>query len=329
MLSEVKLVKKSYIVTVILVLILLSFVGFYLYRQSKPEEVKSYETKLINYSNEVKNLINNSEYAFTTTLIDNDWLVANLKSDITCQEIYYTNDEKVLLHNCEISGEEGKYYFYDKTYLTEAEEYLNIYNEVKNQKLEIEKGNLLSDLATIDLSLGIEQIDACASEGVCPIGTEFAIQVNNTTSYRFYVLSDDGEKVDLIMDHNLVEHVIWAPSDNGDGPVDTLERLQQATENWINIPARNYRVVDDNVGKVYDDIHIKTRATIPSYTKLVNIDPIFPDWLYENATNGYWLSSASKSMSFYAWIVKADGTIDTADVSSEDYGIRPVITLYK
>ena len=43
MLSEVKLVKKSYIVTVILVLILLSFVGFYLYRQSKPEEVKSYD----------------------------------------------------------------------------------------------------------------------------------------------------------------------------------------------------------------------------------------------------------------------------------------------
>ena len=332
-LKEVKgeYMKKFNILSVILVIILLSFLGYYLYQNFKPEEVKTYETKLINYSNEIKQLIKNNDYSFNSTLIDNDWLDNNLESTIKCEEIYYSNDDRVLLHNCEIPGEEGKYYFYNKAFLEETAEYQNIYKEIKNQEITIEKGNLLSDLATIDLDLGVEQIDNCAKSGICPTGTEFAIQVNDTTAYRFYVLTDDGEKVDLIMDSNLVNHITWAPSDNGDGPTDALEQLKKATDTWTNIPLRNYRVVDDNNGKVYNDIHIKTRATIPSYTKLVGIDPILPNWLYNNLdnNNGYWLSSASKSMSFYAWIVLKDGTIDTADVSSEDYGIRPMITLYK
>ena len=321
--------KKFNVFGIILVVILVSFVGYYVYQQLNQEEVQPYETKLINYSNEVKELIMNSDYSFESTLIDSEWLDNNLESTINCAEVYYSNTDSVLLHDCEVPYEEGKYYFYNKAYKEQTDEYKNAYEEVKNQEIAVEKGNLLSDIVTIDLGLGITEIDSCSNEGICPTGTEFVIQVNNTTAYRFYVLSDDGEKVDLIMDHNLVNYITWAPSDNGDGPVDTLEQLQQATENWTNIPLRNYRVVDDNTGKVYDDIHIKTRATIPSYTKLVGIDPNLPDWLYNNSENGYWLSSASKSMSFYAWIVKSDGTIDTADVSSEDYGIRPVITIYK
>ena len=321
--------KKSNILSIILVVILLSFLGYYLYQQNKPKEVKSYETKLVSYSNDIKKLISNSDYSFSSTLIDGDWLKNNLESNIKCSEVYYSNDDKVLLHDCEVPNEEGKYYFYDKVYTEENAEYKNIYDTIKNQEIVVEKGNLLSNLATIDLSLGIEEIDPCVDEGACPTGTEFAIQVNDTTSYRFYVLTDDGEKVELVMDHNLVNHITWAPSDNGDGPTDALEQLQKATESWTNIPLRNYRISDDNVGEVYDDIHIKTRAIIPSYTKLVEIDPVLPNWLYSNLDNGYWLSSASKSMSFYAWVVKNDGTIDTADVSSEDYGIRPLIVLYK
>ena len=330
-LKEVKgeYMKKSIVLSVVLVVVLISFIGYYLFKQSNQEELKPYETKLLNYSNEIKELIKNGNYSFESTLIDNEWLDNNLESTINCTEVYYSNTDTVLLYDCEIPNEEGKYYFYNKAYTEQTDEYKKAYEEMKNQKIVVEKGNLLSDIVTIDLSLGIEEIDPCVDNGVCPTGTEFAIQVNDSTDYRFYVLNDDGEKVELIMDHDLVNHVIWAPSDNGDGPTDTLEYLQKATENWTNIPLRNYRIVDDNVDKVYDDIHIKTRATIPSYTKLVGIDPILPNWLYNNSENGYWLSSASKSMSFYAWIVKNDGTIDTADVSSEDYGIRPVIILYK
>ena len=330
-LREVKgeYMKKSNIISIILIVVLVSFVGYYAYQQLNQEEVQPYETKLINYSNEVKELITNSDYSFDSTLIDSEWLDNNLESTISCAEVYYSNTDMVLLHDCEVPSEEGKYYFYNKAYTEQTYEYKKAYEEIKNQEVNIEKGNLLSNIVTIDLELGIEEIDSCSNEGICPTGTEFAIQVNDSTAYRFYVLTDDGEKVELIMDHNLVNHVVWAPSDNGDGPTDTLEQLQQATENWTNIPLRNYRIADDNVDKVYDDIHIKTRATIPSYTKLVGIDPNLPDWLYNNSENGYWLSSASKSMSFYAWIVEDNGTIDTADVSSEDYGIRPVITIYK
>ena len=58
-----------------------------------------------------------------------------------------------------------------------------------------------------------------------------------------------------------------------------------------------------------------------------------PNWLLENLeselVNGYWLSSASRSMSFYAWGVLEEGKLDTNDVSKEDFGLRPVITVYK
>ena len=320
---------RSKVITVILIVVLLSFVGYYVFQNYYQEDIPPYETKLKKYSEEIKEVIAKNTYSFETTLIDNEWLSNHLESNIKCAEVYYSNDDKVLLHNCEVPNE-GTYYFYDKVYEEETDEYKKIYEEVKNQELVLEKGNLLSDIVTIDLSLGIEKINPCSKNGVCPVGTEFAIQVNDNTVYRFYVLSDDGNKVELIMDHNLVSHTTWAPSDNMEGPTDILEQLQKATENWSNITPYNYRISDDNIEKVYSDIHIKTRATIPSYTKLVGIDPKLPNWLYNNSNDeGYWLSSASKAMSFYAWAVLKDGNIDTADVSKEDYGIRPVITIYK
>ena len=39
----------------------------------------------------------------------------NVDLDISCEEIYYSNEDKVLLHNCYIENE-GPYYFYDKEY---------------------------------------------------------------------------------------------------------------------------------------------------------------------------------------------------------------------
>ena len=319
---------KSKILSLILVIIVLTMVGYYFIQNDK-EEVKPFEIKLSNYSNQVKEAIKNKVYAFETTLIDNDWIIANVETDIVCQEVYYSNENKVLLHNCNIPNITGNYYFYDKVYLEEDAEYKNIYENVKNQNIIIDKGNLLSDLATIDLNLKIETINPCVNNGKCEIGTELAIQVNDVDVYRFYVLSDDGEVVNLILDHNLNNYAIWAPSDNLEGPIDALEAVNKATLDWTNIPLRKYRVIDDNNDKVYKDIHIESRASIPSYTELIKENGQVASWLTTNINNGYWLRSASKSMSFYAWVVKSDGKIDTADISHEDYGVRPIIKLYK
>ena len=43
--------KKSNIISIILIVVLVSFVGYYVYQQLNQEEVQPYETKLINYSN--------------------------------------------------------------------------------------------------------------------------------------------------------------------------------------------------------------------------------------------------------------------------------------
>ncbi len=317
--------KKRNVVSIILVTILILFIGYYLYQQFNKEEIKAYEMKLINYSNEIKKIIEN--YSFESTLVDKEWL-NQINSNVSCQEVYYY-DDKVLLHECEVLGENGKYYFYDKPYLEENIEYKKIYETIKNNKLVVEKGNLLSDLVTIDFNLGISSIEECANEGQCQPGTVFAIQVNDSDIYKFYVLYDDGEKVKLIMDKNIINYVNWAASDNLEGPVDAIYRLQDATSNWTNIPLRNYRIKDDNKEKVYSDIHIKTRAIIPSYTEMIKEEGNTASWLYTNLNNGYWLSSASRTMSFYAWVLKSDGTISPADVSSEEYGIRPMIILYK
>lgn len=321
--------KIGSMLSILLTLILVIFVGYYVYNEFfDKEEINPNELKLREYSNQVKDVINNNDYAFETTLVDNDWLKQKINSDVICQEVYYSNENEVLLHRCSISNNEEIYYFYDNIYLEENEEYKNIYNKVKNETITIEKGNLLSDLAVTNSNLGINEIDSCVNEGICQAGTAFAIAVNDTTVYRFYVLSDDGEKVELIMDNNLAfDDVKWTEENyNSSGPISVLEVLQEITDSWTNIPLRTYKVLDDNEEKVYFDIHIKTRAIIPSYTKIKEVDDNILEWLYGDS---YWLSSARKGSSFDAWVVTSNGTFDTADVSSENIGTRPMIMLYK
>ena len=69
------------------------------------------------------------------------------------------------------------------------------------------------------------------------------------------------------------------------------------------------------------------RATLPTYTDINKLKN--QKYLYDNLElgSGYWLSTSS-SKSFYAWSV-INNEITTTDVSLENLGIRPVITLYK
>ena len=107
----------------------------------------------------------------------------------------------------------------------------------------------LSDLTTTD--------DACltsAEEGAC-VGKLFTIQVNSNETKDFYVYSDDGKTVKLIMDRNLGENVEWISAEdyintygnvestcNSDsgicndlGPITALTYLNAQTSTWKNI----------------------------------------------------------------------------------------------
>ena len=314
--------------SVFLTVLLLIIVGYYVYNNYFAKEEKSNFSSLLNYySEQIKTNINEKNYVLETTKIDNDWIKENVDLDISCDEIYYSNDDKVLLHNCYIENE-GPYYYYDKLY-QKNDEYDKLYEEIKNEKVEVEKGNLLKDLATIDLSLGINEIDECASSGICAVGTPFIIQVNEIETYKFYVLSDDGEKLNLIMDKNIKNIVQWAPNFNSDGPVTALEQLQQETNDWTNLLERNYKISDENDDKAYQDFYVKSRAILPTYSLISN--NLKNKFICDNlsATSGYWITKASPNKSFNAYIVNNTGDIQLVDISSEDYGIRPVITVYK
>ncbi len=313
--------------SVILTLILIIFVGYYVYNEYfKKVETNPYENTLRDYSNQVLETIKNNNYLLETTKIDTDWLNSKLDSLVSCQEIYYSNENKILLHKCSIN-DIGSYYFYDKIYDQNTGEYNNLYETIKNQKIEIEKGTLLKDLATIDLSLNISEVDNCVNEGICEPGTPLLIQVNDIDTYKFYVLKDNGEKVKLIMAENLVNNIVYAPSDNLEGPTEALNYLKKETDDWTNLEERNVKISDENKEKVYTDIYEKLRATLPSYSDVYKFKS--EKYLYDNLNNGsgYWLSTATNK-SFYAWSI-VNNDIKTTDVSIESLGIRPVIEVYK
>lgn len=311
-------------VSIILTLILLIIVVYYVIQLTDNDENNKeplYANELKEYSDNVKQLIIDKHYAFNSTSVDTDWVNNNLESNIKCKEIYYFNEE-VLLHECKIN--DTTLYYYNKIYEKLNDEYLEEYEKIKNEKVEIEKGKLLSDIVTIDLELGIDSIDECTKNGICDIGTPLAIQVGDNLIYKFYVISDDGEKVKLLMDKNLINMIEWAESINSEGPVVALNQLNENTKNWNNISLRNYKISDGN--KSYNDFFVESRAILPSYS---DINTIMKNELVKSDNNGYWLINGDSNKSFNAYIINNKGELKSVDISVNDYGIRPVISVYK
>ena len=82
--------------SVILTLILIVFVGYFVYNEYfKKVETNPYENTLRDYSNQVLATIKNNNYLLETTKIDTDWLNSKLESLVSCQEIYYSNEDKI------------------------------------------------------------------------------------------------------------------------------------------------------------------------------------------------------------------------------------------
>ena len=93
--------------------------------------------------------------------------------------------------------------------------------------------------------------------GEVSIGDKYIYQVNATTVFTFYVLSIEGENVNLIMDRNICSDgtaatasnlcmVAWyddvdnpvnySNDTNEFGPVTAMEGIYNATKNWNNVP---------------------------------------------------------------------------------------------
>ena len=130
----------------------------------------------------------------------------------------------------------------------------------------------LPALVTTSELLGVTEINSCVEKGkVCEVnGTDpiaFAIKVNEDKTYKFYVISDDGDKVTLIMDRNIGSKVAWVSKsdytkaggsetdygttgNNNKGPITVLNylnrKINSETETWTNIaPIESYEYVNN------------------------------------------------------------------------------------
>lgn len=112
-------------------------------------------------------------------------------------------------------------------------------------------------------------------------GDEYVCQVNESSSYHFFVLSKEGDKVNLILDRNVnskgglatnkvPDNSVWLSLDdyilsggtkeswnasnanNTKGPITAMNFLVNATKEWTNIPniIMNYTDEGENYGKI-------------------------------------------------------------------------------
>ena len=89
------------------------------------------------------------------------------------------------------------------------------------------------------------------------IGDEYICNVNNTSSYHFFILSVNGGTVSLIADRNLQDNGTlitgstdatgWNSGNNAYGPLNAYSYIQNATTNWVNIPIiKKFSFIDIN-----------------------------------------------------------------------------------
>lgn len=213
----------------------------------------------------------------------------------------------------------------------------------------------LETISTTSTTLDVTSVDSCVKDGTkCENGTAFAIKVNNSTIEKFYVISDNGHNVTLIMNRDLVEDAAWYKDLNdtttcnsswcyhSKGPLTALAALESATAGWTNIDSYSYTLNDDNVIPLYNQIErVNVRARMLSYTEAVtlgcqsfstnNTASGCPDWLNGDiGSSGYWLSTASPHSEISAYLISIFQSIGQNNVLIDNhYGVRPVITVPK
>ena len=143
------------------------------------------------------------------------------------------------------------------------------------------------------IDIGDNASNDCIINGVCSAsdiasGLSIDIDVNDTDTYKFYVIADDGEKVTLMMEEPLFDSE-WLTLDdyertsetecdnyygcNGMGPITALETLLSETADWKKIPSiDNYTYTDvegdfNYTGLAYNDgVITVTGRTGKTYT---------------------------------------------------------------
>lgn len=123
-------------------------------------------------------------------------------------------------------------------------------------------------------------------------GDEYICEVSPRVKYHFYVLSKEGNNVNLIMNQNLINNVAWISKEDyissgglesnystygnsNRGPITIMNAIYDATKNWTNVPNINVNYTDEGLhygGLVTNgsttSITTKTGSVVKSYSNL-------------------------------------------------------------
>lgn len=194
----------------------------------------------------------------------------------------------------------------------------------------------------------------CAkSNNTCTIddiktGVSLKVAVNDSETYDFYVLKDDGINLTLIMNDNF-ENNIWSDETNSDGPFNLIEYMDAKTKNWENVHDITYTLNGNNYNNytgctdfnvceenIYTLSTKNSKIRLPLLQELTNLGCTktagsCPVWLSNNLNSsnkmGYWTSTANSTNE--AWILSYDNKIDSVSVNNQNIGVRPVIVIDK
>lgn len=175
----------------------------------------------------------------------------------------------------------------------------------------------------------------------------------NNGCLKWYIfLSNETDKVNLILAHNSGANVAWNGNGTNSEPVDVLTELNSNISSWNSAVKVTARLISaKELAKIIGNTTWTTSdSTLNFYT---NTSTAYQGeagtnkyaWLFDYTkgcltkgcsiedatTNGYWTSDRNPSNNYYAWCVNPSGSL-VARSSNEpplNYGVRPVITVSK
>ena len=203
----------------------------------------------------------------------------------------------------------------------------NLYYQVKDDKVSEgtkEKVKSYSDYIT--------KVSDSDNDGKISPGDEYTYKVNATDTFTFYVLSIEGDKVNLIMDRNICNdgsitytstnnycRYAWESNNvNGNGPIDAMTALGNGTRNWNNVP---------NMNLEYNDTENSNTGTY-GYTGIIITDGV--GYITKKDGTTQTPITLTDNMPIKARLPKlkeiteAGCHIFNSSTSSQDYGTCPV-----
>ena len=193
------------------------------------------------------------------------------------------------------------------------------------------------------------------TETKCKSSEAVSTTGKNSGCMKWYVFNDKegNATVNVILDHNTTAKVAYNSTGNNSEMKEVKKALENDTKDWKNtarlITANEIAKITGNTGfdaskEKQDWFCLDTNQS--DSTNWCSKDQGTSEyaWLFDytsgctsygcsntsnSSTWGYWTSTPKKDDSTIAWVVYTGGTLSYSNVTNNDYGIRPVITISK